>query len=185
LRYNRSRFFTFLFFMQTLSGKLWTSFSKFVGFFTSNPTKLGSHFSGFSTIFCGFYKNQQLTQHYSRITLQPGPWKFFKSYRYAPGFCLRPKEGCRPYNVAPGHGRRRGWPKSSGSDDGVGWGRVWGGVQANLRLICGRSCAVTAPASLDGEAPWWRPQERRLQRVSGQCAWACGSDNFGRCVRWW
>jgi hypothetical protein len=33
--------------------------TKVVGLFTTNPTKLVLHFSEFSTIFYGFYKNQQ------------------------------------------------------------------------------------------------------------------------------
>jgi hypothetical protein len=32
--------------------------TKVVGFFTTNPTKLSLHFSDFSTILYGFYKNQ-------------------------------------------------------------------------------------------------------------------------------
>jgi hypothetical protein len=47
--------------------------TKVVGFFTTNPTKLGLHFSDFSTIFCAIYKNQQ--QHFTiSVTLsQSGP----------------------------------------------------------------------------------------------------------------
>jgi hypothetical protein len=33
--------------------------TKVVGFFTRNPTRLSLHFSIFSMIFYGFYKNQQ------------------------------------------------------------------------------------------------------------------------------
>jgi hypothetical protein len=35
--------------------------TKVLGFFTSNPTKLGLHFFDFCTIFYGIYKNQQST----------------------------------------------------------------------------------------------------------------------------
>jgi hypothetical protein len=35
--------------------------TKVVGFFTTNLTKLGSHFSDFATILYGFYKIQQIT----------------------------------------------------------------------------------------------------------------------------
>jgi hypothetical protein len=34
---------------------------KVVGFFITNPTKLGLHFSDFSVILYGFFKNQQNT----------------------------------------------------------------------------------------------------------------------------
>jgi hypothetical protein len=35
--------------------------TKVVGFFTTNPTKLGLHFSDFFTILYEFYKIQQIT----------------------------------------------------------------------------------------------------------------------------
>jgi hypothetical protein len=41
----------------------------------------------------------------------------------------------------------------------------------------------TALANPGGEALRRRPQERRLQRVSGQGASACGLDHHGGCVR--
>jgi hypothetical protein len=37
------------------------SIIKVVGVFTTNPTKLGLHFSDFSMIFYGIYKIQQIT----------------------------------------------------------------------------------------------------------------------------
>jgi hypothetical protein len=51
------------------------------------------------------------------------------------------------------------------------------------RFLAG-AWAGTAPANPSGEALRRRPQERRLQRVSGQGALACGLDHHGGRVRW-
>jgi hypothetical protein len=48
-----------------------------VGFFTTNPTKLSSHFSDFTTIFYAIYKNQQRHFTISVTNLQAGPRKEF------------------------------------------------------------------------------------------------------------
>jgi hypothetical protein len=97
------------------------------------------HFYEFSTIFYGFYKNQQNCHHYSRCTFHGGPWKFSYSYTYAPSLQIKPWEeggGCNWVS------KRRGWrgsPKSDGSSGALGQGMglrgggahhdsVWAGV---------------------------------------------------------
>jgi hypothetical protein len=49
--------------------------TKVVGYFTTNPTKLGVHFSDFSVMFYAIYKNQQT--HFTILValLQGGPRK--------------------------------------------------------------------------------------------------------------
>jgi hypothetical protein len=55
-----------------------------------SPAKWSLHFSDFSTIFYGFYKNQQHCKHYFRNILQGGPCKFLKPYRNALALHLGP-----------------------------------------------------------------------------------------------
>jgi hypothetical protein len=69
LRYCRSRFFTFVFFMQKLTELAQARITKVVGYFTMNPTKLVFHFSHFSVIFYAIYKNQSELKYYLRTTL--------------------------------------------------------------------------------------------------------------------
>jgi hypothetical protein len=65
--------------------KLWSCFTKVVLFFTSNPTKLGLHFSDFSMMFYEFYKIQQNGNTIEETDLRGGPWKFPCSQTYALG----------------------------------------------------------------------------------------------------
>jgi hypothetical protein len=59
--------------MQTLSKKVCQCFVKVVGFFTTNPKKLGLYFSVFSTIFYEFYKIQHLHIDLVETDLRTGP----------------------------------------------------------------------------------------------------------------
>jgi hypothetical protein len=52
--------FTFVFFMQKLTGISSGQNNKSVGYFTMNPTKLVLYFSDFSVIFYAIYKNQEM-----------------------------------------------------------------------------------------------------------------------------
>jgi hypothetical protein len=51
-----------------------------------NPTKLGLHFSDFSTIFYGIYKNQQNTLYYLRIYLSRRPLELSNTSQICPWF---------------------------------------------------------------------------------------------------
>jgi hypothetical protein len=73
LRYNRSRFFTFLFFIPKILGNSSGKNNKVVEFFSWSPTKLGLHFYEFSTIFYGFYKIQHLHLDLGETVLRTGP----------------------------------------------------------------------------------------------------------------
>jgi hypothetical protein len=56
---------------------------KIVVLLTRNLTKLGLHFSVFSTIFYAFSMLQQNWNYYLRSTLYQGPWNFSIPYIYA------------------------------------------------------------------------------------------------------
>jgi hypothetical protein len=94
------------------------SITKVAVLFTMNPTKLSLHFSEFPTIFYTIYKFQQIGYTIEVSTLRTDPWK-----------------DSAPYNVALGHGRRRGRPKSGGSGEGIGWEIVGRGARGHLGLI--------------------------------------------------
>jgi hypothetical protein len=83
LRYCRSKFFTFLFFMQKLSGTSSGKNNKSCRIFTTNPITLSLHFSDSSTIFYGFYKILQNNNTIWDPLLHRGPWKDSGSYKYA------------------------------------------------------------------------------------------------------
>jgi hypothetical protein len=84
-----------------------------------DPTKLSLHFSEFSTIFYVFYMFQKIGNTIEVPTLRTDPWK-----------------DSAPYNVALGHGRRRGRPNSGDSGEGIGREIVGRGARAHLGLIC-------------------------------------------------
>jgi hypothetical protein len=93
LRYTRSRFFIFLFFMRKLSGKSINKLYKSCSVFHQESKKLDLHFSEFSTIFYRIYKIQHLHPRSRRngfanrssdfadrpserkFRLQLGPWR--------------------------------------------------------------------------------------------------------------
>jgi hypothetical protein len=59
--------------MQKLSGTSSGKNNKSCGIFTTNPTKLGLHFAGFSTIFYAIYNNQQSHFTIEVSVLRTGP----------------------------------------------------------------------------------------------------------------
>jgi hypothetical protein len=88
--------------------------TKVVEFFTTNPTKLGLHFSDLSTIFYGFYKILQNTNTIEVTALQSAPWIFCR-FTNMPlpctkhpgiswGFAMWPLEG-RPAWLRPNSGQ--------------------------------------------------------------------------------
>jgi hypothetical protein len=107
LRYWRSRFFTFVFFIQKLTGISSGKNNKSCRIFHHKSNKIGFTFFWFSVIFYAIYKNQQT--HFTILValLQVGPQK-------DPGFC----------NVAPGRGQRRSGGNSGRGSPGSGRGRV-------------------------------------------------------------
>jgi hypothetical protein len=99
------------------------SITQVVGFFTTNPTKLGLHFSDFSTIFYEIYKIQHFTTTIGDEVLHRGPWKEGKPYNVAPGvrWPARPaKFRQAPVMGSAGDhaGRDYGWL-------GIDWNRSW------------------------------------------------------------
>jgi hypothetical protein len=81
LRYNVSRFSHFYFSCKKYQETVQERITKVVVIFTRNPTKLGSHFFEFSTIFYGFSKDQQNSYTIEVTALLPSPWKELKSYK--------------------------------------------------------------------------------------------------------
>jgi hypothetical protein len=71
LRYSRFRFSISVFHTKTIRKS--HGFVKVVGFFTTNPTKLGLYFSDFSTILYEFYKIQQFHLDLEETVLRTGP----------------------------------------------------------------------------------------------------------------
>jgi hypothetical protein len=78
LRYCRYRFFTFVFFMQNLSGISSGQNNKSCRIFHRESKKLVLHFSDFSVIFYAIYKKQEI--HFAvrpserNVALQCSPW---------------------------------------------------------------------------------------------------------------
>jgi hypothetical protein len=107
LRYHRSRFFTFLFFMQKLSRNSSGKIKNVVVLFTRSPTKLGLHFSEFATIFYRFYKNQQNPCTIEDSTCNKVPGKIW-GLTIIPLLCGLALKKKSPLAIGPlGTGRRR------------------------------------------------------------------------------
>jgi hypothetical protein len=140
--------------------------TKVVGFFTTNPTKLGLHFSDFFTILYEFYKIQQITYTIWDSLLRPGPWKVFQIHTHAPGSRKTPWKERGRRNWVLAHGGWRFRPKSSelavrvageragkrlGTHQGsiwvLGWGRR-GYRRGGPRLPAAAATGALAPASL-------------------------------------
>jgi hypothetical protein len=148
--------------------------TKVVGFFTTNPTKLSSHFSEFATIFYAFYKFLQMECTIEDVTLRLGPWKETYSLRYAPGSRKTPRDFSEAFNLALGAARRRSLPDSGAVAAGVGGKKVGEPLEAHLgRFACsegvGRHLAAAVslfqrggdfPGSVGESASSSRCQER-------------------------
>jgi hypothetical protein len=83
-----------------------------------NPKNLSLHFSVFSVIFYAIYKNQENCNTIGDILLRGAPGKIWPFAMW-------------PLSMAGGAGR----PKSSGSGEGDGRERMWGGGGAHLGSI--------------------------------------------------
>jgi hypothetical protein len=121
--------------MQQLSGNSLGKYNKSCIVFHQESYKIGLAFFRFFTIFNVVYKNQQNTYTIEVPSLHQGPKKFWYPSKNTLGSRKRPREDSAPCNVAPGHGRRRRQPNSSGSGDGSA-GQKWEGVRAHPRPIC-------------------------------------------------
>jgi hypothetical protein len=130
LRYCRSRFFTFLFFMLKISRIRPCEYNKVVVFFTTVPTKFSLKFSECSTNFYAFYKIQPKGCTIEDTTLRLGPRKEMRAHNWVP----------RPWEAAGSPEIRRLWRRSrpgkgSGSracSPRVGW-RSWIGRRSCRR----------------------------------------------------
>jgi hypothetical protein len=165
LRYLRSRFFTFLFFMPKILGNSSGKNNKVVGFFTTNPTKLSLHFSESSTIFYVFYKIRPKVKHYLRIKFHRGPWNFLAFTDIPSTLTIRPLQVLQSHHWGPR--RRRSSPPARRQPDLAG---VRSRVQGMLTLerLEGSAGAVTTPASLPGGARWQRLKDRYGEPERGE-----------------
>jgi hypothetical protein len=122
LRYNRSSFFTFLFFIQKLSGKTMDKFYKSCRVFTRSPTKLSLHFSEFSTIFYRFHKFQVKGFSIEEAVFATNPLERSEALEKCPRFATSERSEVlqwgprwRPAVVTMKFRRgRRPWPGGSG-----------------------------------------------------------------------
>jgi hypothetical protein len=152
LRYCRSRFSHLYFSCKNYQELAQARITKVVGYFTTNPTKLVSQISDFSTIFYAIYKNQP--NH-----------KYYLSYPFA----VRPLERsfllqCDPWARAAAV-RRQIWPGIARVRPGKGRGGLRGSLGFGLwprmggkSLVSNRPAASRRPgrgAPLSGGAPAW------------------------------
>jgi hypothetical protein len=134
LRYLRSMFFTFLFFMPKILGNSSGKHNKSCRIFTTNPTKLSLHFSESSTIFYVFYKIQPKVKHYLRIKFHRGPWNFLAFTDIPSTLTIRPMQVLQLHHRGP----RRCRELAAGEEAaGLGRGKVQGARDAHPRAIGG------------------------------------------------
>jgi hypothetical protein len=130
-----------------------------VGFFTPNPTKLGLKFSNFSTIFYGFYKNQQQHFYYFRFAFAAGTLEFLDSYTDALTLRLSPWKEFSPRNVTPRGGGRRGRSKFQRGVAGVRPERAGEWSMGYWGSVCGLGWGEERPVGgHTGGQGWWPPR---------------------------
>jgi hypothetical protein len=69
--------------MQKLSGNSSGKNNKSCRFFHQQSTKLGLHYSEFSTVFYAFYKNQQIGNTIEDSNFPSGHWNYSKPHNHA------------------------------------------------------------------------------------------------------
>jgi hypothetical protein len=101
LRYNRSRVFTFLFFMPKLLGNSSGKNNKSCRIFHSESTKIGFAFLGF---FYDFLRNLQIAAkhiYYLRLDFTGRPLELFPLLQLRPWFMKNTMERSRPLQCRP------------------------------------------------------------------------------------
>jgi hypothetical protein len=163
LRYCRSRFFTFAFFMHKIKGISLGQNNKSCGILHHESNKIGFTFFWFPCDFLRYLQESAKLQHYWSFFLHRDPWEYWIRRNVAPAM-----EG-------GGAGPNSGAPVT----DSAGKGRGKDCELTRDRFVAG-AWAVTAPANPGGEALRRRPQGGRLRWCSGQgaSAWGLGSS-------WW
>jgi hypothetical protein len=181
LRYLRSSFFTVIFFIQKLLVNSSGKNNKNCSVFTRNPTKLGLHFSNFSTIVYRFYKIQPKVKYYLRNQLfkqAPGTFQYFTDmpliHKNIPGKIGEPAIGSlgTRRRSSPESGKASGAPGRKGGGAGsrahpssillVGWGSLMAGEGARWR-----SASAAAAAGNSDEAKAELGNTRRGKLLCG------------------
>jgi hypothetical protein len=96
--YNKSRFLSFLFFMQKLSRKTRVRLYKSCRVFRKESNKIGFTFSDFSMILYGFSKLRPNCNTIEDSHLRIGHWIVSIPYRCTLGLQIGPQKDLRPRN---------------------------------------------------------------------------------------
>jgi hypothetical protein len=158
LRYCRSRFFTFLFFMQKLSGTSSVKNNKSCMIFYKESNKIGIAFFRFFYNFLQILQDSAKQQHYWRSTFALGSMESFQIHNHTLSLHKTPWKQNRLCNVVlcAVTGAAGGIPTRSSGGAGREW--VRGGPGGALGQ-CGRLGWVKMrPATAVGGAPGRRPR---------------------------
>jgi hypothetical protein len=169
LRYHGSRSFTFLFFMQKLSGNSPDKFNKTCSSLHQETSK--TEFAFFLLFYDFLVKDSANWLYYLRYGFTPGSLKRSKASQVYPWFTEKPQERPRALQCGPWGGGGAA-PANSGEAGGA-LDRVGaqGDVHAHLGLVCARRWAEGQPTAAHGDDRRWRPRWPRL-RQEGRTGWA-------------
>jgi hypothetical protein len=156
LRYYRSRFFTFLFFMQHLSGTSSGKNNKSCGIFHHESKKIEFAFFCFLYSFLRILQDSAKQQYYLRFTFAPGSLERFGILQICLWFPKNTLETLDSLQCRPWH---RGWcgrPEFRRAGGALGRGRGEEELGAHL----GPRCVLLRDGEADGEGA------RRHRRVA-------------------
>jgi hypothetical protein len=117
LRYHRSRFFTFLFFMQKLSGNSLDKFNKSCRALHEKCNKIEFAFFRFFYDFLGILQDSAKPQVLLEIHFTARPLELFKASQIYPSLAIRPlgiTQSSHPYPPAAGWARQQRWSAGLG-----------------------------------------------------------------------
>jgi hypothetical protein len=159
--------------------------TKVVVLFSRSPTKLGLHFSKFSTIFYGFYKNQQNTYTIWDSLLRPGPWQFWFLTKIPSVHTKHPEKKEGDAIGSSGHGGGGSGQNSGEELAREGRGRVEDGPGLTTgRFVVEVGTEGRLAAGL-GDADWRRPRDCWLWWGGGSVGKVSKPESFSRCKRRW
>jgi hypothetical protein len=172
LRYHRSRFFTFLFFMPKLSGNSLDKFNKSCIALHQTSRKVDFAFFRFFYDFLETLQESAIWQYYWRCTFTPGTLQRTKASQSCPWFTEKPSERFGGLQCGPWPWGRRGSANSGEAGGAPGRAGARGGGHAHLGLDCARSLGGRAP---DGGARRWPAVTSAAGCGSGEGAHGLGN----------